>query len=91
PREAELAQYMPAEKKPDISAKLLCPMPGLLVSIDVAPGDEVESGQNLCVMEAMKMENVLKSDRKAVVQSVHAQPGDSLAVDDVILEFETSD
>ena len=88
PRQAELAAHMPLKNEADSSAQLLCPMPGLIVSIDVARGDSVETGQPLCTMEAMKMENVLKAERKAVVKSIKAKPGDTLAVDDVIMEFE---
>jgi len=67
---------------------LLCPMPGLIVSVNVGVGDEVQEGQALCTVEAMKMENILRAEKKAVVSKVNAGPGDSLAVDDVIMEFE---
>jgi propionyl-CoA carboxylase alpha chain len=67
---------------------LLCPMPGLVVRIDVGEGDEVYDGQALCMVEAMKMENVLRAERKATVARILARPGDSLAVDAVIMEFE---
>ncbi len=79
---------MPEKAPPDTSKLLLCPMPGLVVRIDVAEGDEVFDGQALAMVEAMKMENVLRAERKALVVKVHARPGDSLAVDDVIMEFE---
>ncbi|MEL6521408.1 MAG: acetyl/propionyl/methylcrotonyl-CoA carboxylase subunit alpha [Pseudomonadota bacterium] len=88
PRQAELAALMPEKLPPDTSKMLLCPMPGLIVSINVAEGDEVQEGQNLCVVEAMKMENILRAERKAVVASIKASPGDSLGVDEVIMEFE---
>ena len=88
PRMAELAALMPEKAPPDTSKLLLCPMPGLVVKIDVAEGDEVFDGQALCMVEAMKMENVLRAERKARVAKVRAKPGDSLAVDDVIMEFE---
>jgi propionyl-CoA carboxylase alpha chain len=88
PRLAELARLMPEKAPPDTSKFLLCPMPGLVVRIDVAEGDEVFDGQALAMVEAMKMENVLRAERKARVARVRAKPGDSLAVDDVILEFE---
>ena len=88
PRQAELAARMPKKMAADTTWQLLCPMPGLIVSIDVAEGDSVEIGQPLCTMEAMKMENVLKAERKARVKSVLPKPGDTLAVDDVIMEFE---
>ena len=85
---AELAALMPEKLPPDTSKLLLCPMPGLVVRIDVEEGDEVFDGQALAMVEAMKMENVLRAERKARVARVHAKPGDSLAVDAVILEFE---
>ena len=88
PRQAELAALMPEKLPPDTSKLLLCPMPGLVVRIDVAEGDEVFDGQALAMVEAMKMENVLRAERRARVAKVRARPGDSLAVDDVILEFE---
>ena len=88
PRQAELAKLMPEKLPPDTSKLLLCPMPGLIVKIDVAVGDEVQEGQALCTVEAMKMENILRAERKGVVKSVNAAAGDSLAVDDVIIEFE---
>ena len=88
PRQAELAALMPVKEAPDTSKLLLCPMPGLVTRIDVEAGEAVEEGQALCIVEAMKMENVLRAERKGTVSKVNASPGDSLAVDDVILEFE---
>lgn len=88
PRAAELAELMPEKLPPDTSKMLLCPMPGLVVSIAVAEGDEVQEGQALATVEAMKMENVLRAERRGTVSKVNAAPGASLAVDDVILEFE---
>ncbi len=88
PRQAELAAWMPVKLAPDTSKLLLCPMPGLVVRVDVAEGDTVYDGQALCMVEAMKMENVLRAERKARVTKIRAAPGDSLAVDDVIMEFE---
>ncbi len=87
PYQADLIAKLPEREPPDTSNMLLCPMPGLLVSLFVEAGQEVEAGQPLAVVEAMKMENVLRSERKGVVASVKAAPGDSLAVDQVILEF----
>jgi propionyl-CoA carboxylase alpha chain len=66
---------------------LLCPMPGLVVSIAVAEGQEVKAGEQLAVVEAMKMENVLRAERDCTVSAIKAVPGDSLAVDAVIMEF----
>ena len=88
PRQAELAELMPEKLPPDTSKYLLCPMPGLIVRIDVAVGDEVQEGQTLAAVEAMKMENILKAERKGIVKAVVTSPGASLKVDDVILEFE---
>lgn len=88
PRQAELARLMPEKLPPDTSKMLLCPMPGLIVKIDVEVGQEVQEGQALCTVEAMKMENILRAEKKGVVAKINAGPGDSLAVDDVIIEFE---
>jgi propionyl-CoA carboxylase alpha chain len=66
---------------------LLSPMPGLLVSLAVVEGQEIKAGEALAVIEAMKMENLLRAERDGLVAKIHAQPGDSLAVDQVILEF----
>ncbi len=87
-RQAELARLMPEKLPPDTSKMLLCPMPGLIVKIDVEVGQEVQEGQALCTVEAMKMENILRAEKKGVVSKINAGPGDSLAVDDVIIEFE---
>ncbi|HUU25298.1 MAG TPA: acetyl-CoA carboxylase biotin carboxylase subunit [Methyloceanibacter sp.] len=87
-REAELLALMPIKEKPDTSKLLLCPMPGLIMSLAVEVGDEVAAGDTLCVIEAMKMENVLKAERDGTVSKILAKPGDSLNVDAVILEFE---
>ena len=87
PRQAELARLMPEKLPADMSKYLLCPMPGLVVKMYVAEGDEVQDGQALCTVEAMKMENILRAERKGVIKAIKAQPGDSLAVDAVIIEF----
>jgi propionyl-CoA carboxylase alpha chain len=88
PLQAELAALMPEKVAPDTSKLLLCPMPGLIVKVDVAVGDEVQEGQTLCTVEAMKMENILRAEKKGIVSKVNASAGDNLAVDDIILEFE---
>jgi len=88
PRVAELAARMPEKAPADLSRLLLSPMPGLLVRLAVEEGQEVKSGEELAVVEAMKMENVLRAERDGVVAAVHARPGASLAVDQAILEFE---
>ncbi len=87
-RQSELNKIMKPPKKEDKSKYLLAPMPGLLVSIMVNEGDEVEEGQGLAVIEAMKMENIIKSEKKVKVKKVNCKEGDSLEVDQVILEFE---
>lgn len=88
PRQAELARLMPEKLPPDTSKMLLCPMPGLIVKVDVEVGQEVQEGQALCTVEAMKMENILRAERKGVVSKINASAGDNLAVDEVIMEFE---
>jgi propionyl-CoA carboxylase alpha chain len=88
PRQAELARLMPDKLPPDTSKMLLCPMPGLIVRIDVEIGQEVQAGQTLCTVEAMKMENILRAERRGIVAHITCAPGDSLAVDEVIMEFE---
>ncbi len=87
PYAAELASLMPKKAPPDTSKMLLCPMPGLVVSVNVHEGQDVKAGEALAVVEAMKMENVLTAERDGVVKKVKAKKGDSLALDDVILEF----
>ncbi|MGB0748748.1 MAG: acetyl-CoA carboxylase biotin carboxylase subunit [Magnetospiraceae bacterium] len=87
-RAAELDGYMLRKEPPDMSRYLLSPMPGLLVSVGVEEGASVKAGENLAVVEAMKMENILKAARDGVVSKIHAQAGASLAVEQIILEFE---
>jgi propionyl-CoA carboxylase alpha chain len=88
PRVAKLEALMPEKAPPDTSRFLLCPMPGLVVTIEVVEGQEVKAGETLAVVEAMKMQNVLRAERDLTVKAVKAKPGDSLAVDAVIMEFE---
>jgi propionyl-CoA carboxylase alpha chain len=87
PREAELAHLMLVQAVADTSKKLLCPMPGLVVSVAVAEGQDVKAGDTLAVIEAMKMQNVLRAERDATIQNINAKAGDSLGVDAVIMEF----
>jgi propionyl-CoA carboxylase alpha chain len=86
-REAELVALMPVKAAADMSKFLLCPMPGLVKAIHTSEGAEVKAGDALAVVEAMKMENILRAERDGTVKKVNAKPGDSLAVDAVILEF----
>ncbi|OWY01531.1 MULTISPECIES: acetyl/propionyl/methylcrotonyl-CoA carboxylase subunit alpha [unclassified Thioclava] len=88
PRQFELAQLMPVKLPPDTSKFLLCPMPGLVVKISVEEGAEVQEGQPLATVEAMKMENILRAEKKGIVKKINAEAGASLAVDDIIMEFE---
>ncbi|MBB3941573.1 propionyl-CoA carboxylase alpha chain [Novosphingobium fluoreni] len=87
-RLAPLSQHMIEKIAPDLSRFLICPMPGLLVSLNVAEGDKVEAGQPLAVIEAMKMENILRAEKSGTVKAINATAGQSLAVDAVILELE---
>jgi propionyl-CoA carboxylase alpha chain len=86
-REAAYARLMPVKKVADTGKQVLCPMPGLVVSIAVKEGQEVKAGETVAVVEAMKMENVLRAEIDGTVKKINAKPGDSLAVDAVILEF----
>ncbi len=88
PHVAELAHHMIEKEPPDLSRLLLAPMPGLLTRLDVKPGDTVEAGQTVAVMEAMKMENILRAGRAATVKATPVKAGESVAVDQVIVEFE---
>ena len=88
PRQAELAALMPVKLPPDTSRLLLCPMPGLVVKIAVTEGEEVFEGQALATVEAMKMENILRAERRGIVARIAATEGASLKVDDIIMEFE---
>ncbi|MBM3530803.1 MAG: acetyl/propionyl/methylcrotonyl-CoA carboxylase subunit alpha [Alphaproteobacteria bacterium] len=86
-REAAAARLMPPRKAPDTGRFLLCPMPGLVRAIAVSEGQEVKAGETLAIVEAMKMENVLRAERDVTVKAIKVKPGDSLAVDAVIMEF----
>jgi propionyl-CoA carboxylase alpha chain len=85
--EAAAARLMPVKKAADSGKAVRCPMPGLIVTIAVAEGQEIKAGDTLAIVEAMKMENVLRAERDGVVKAIKAKPGDSLAVDAVIMEF----
>lgn len=80
--------FMAAVVKIDTTRSILSPMPGAVVSVAVAPGDTVVDGQELCIIEAMKMQNILKSERQGVIKSVNVKSGDSVAVDELLIEFE---
>jgi propionyl-CoA carboxylase alpha chain len=87
PRVAELLTAIPRKPEAGLTRSLLAPMPGLLISVMVKEGQDVKAGEELAVVEAMKMENVLRAERDAKVAKIRARAGDSLAVDQIILEF----
>jgi propionyl-CoA carboxylase alpha chain len=87
PRSAELHEKLPPKKVADTSKWVLSPMPGLVVSIDVLPGREVKTGEVVAVIEAMKMQNILRAERDGVVKAISVKPGDSVAADEVLVEF----
>ena len=87
PYSAALHHLMPKKVAPDLSHLTLSPMPGLLVSVAVTEGAEVKAGDEIAVIEAMKMENVIRAERDGTVLCVHAQPGEALEVDQQIVEF----
>jgi propionyl-CoA carboxylase alpha chain len=80
--------HMIEKEPPDLSKMLICPMPGMLVKLHVTEGETVQPGQPLATVEAMKMENILRAEKEAVIAKVNAEEGESLAVDAVILELE---
>ncbi len=84
---ADLMRFMPERQETTSAKELRCPMPGVVVAVAVAEGEEVKAGEPLVTVEAMKMENILRAERDGVVKVVHVKPGDNLAVDQVILEF----
>jgi propionyl-CoA carboxylase alpha subunit len=86
-REARYARLMPAKKLSGSEKSVRCPMPGLVVSLAVAEGQEVKTGETLAVVEAMKMENILRAERDGTIKKIRVKPGDSVAVDAVIVEF----
>jgi len=88
PHVAELARHMIDKPAPDLSRLLIAPMPGLLTKLNVKAGDKVEAGQPVAVMEAMKMENILRAEKPAKVKATPVAAGESVAVDQVIMEFE---
>lgn len=87
-KEHEYAQHMLPPEKKDYSNVIRSPMPGTLVSLSVAPGDTVEPGQQVAVIEAMKMQNIIRAEKHAVIKSVVAQAGGNLKTDQVIIEYE---
>ncbi|HYE46616.1 MAG TPA: biotin/lipoyl-containing protein, partial [Caulobacter sp.] len=87
PRSAELHTKLPERKAADTSKMIISPMPGLVVSMDVEPGQQVREGEVVCVIEAMKMQNIIRAERDGIVKTVSAKAGDSVAADEVLVEF----
>ncbi len=87
PLSAELHERIPEKKKADTSKLIISPMPGLVVSMDVAVGQTVREGEAVCVIEAMKMQNIIRAEREGVVKAVNAKGGDSVAADEILVEF----
>jgi propionyl-CoA carboxylase alpha chain len=87
PLSAEMHARLPEKKKADTSRLIISPMPGLVVSMDVANGQTVREGEVVCVIEAMKMQNIIRAEREGVVKQVNAKSGDSVAADEVLVEF----
>ena len=87
PVSADLHERIPERKPVDTSRLVVSPMPGLVVSMDAVTGQDVKEGEALCVVEAMKMQNIIRAERDGVIKSVNAKAGDSVAADDVLLEF----
>ncbi len=86
-REARYTRLMPIKTLSGSEKSVRCPMPGLVVSVAVAEGQEIKAGETLAVVEAMKMENILRAERDGTIKKVHVKPGDSVAVDAVVIEF----
>jgi propionyl-CoA carboxylase alpha chain len=86
-REAGYARLMPLKKLSGSEKAVRCPMPGLVVSLAVTEGQEVKTGETLAVIEAMKMENVLRAERDGIIKKIRVKKGDSVAVDAVVMEF----
>jgi propionyl-CoA carboxylase alpha chain len=87
PISAELHERLPEKQKADTSKLVISPMPGLVVQMDVEPGQTVREGEIVCVIEAMKMQNIIRAEREGVVKSVGPKAGDSVAADEVLVEF----
>ena len=87
PMSADLHQRLPLKVAPDTSRMVVSPMPGLVVSVDIVEGEEVKEGQVICVIEAMKMQNIIRAERDGTIKELAAKPGDSVAADDVLAQF----
>ncbi|WP_332770315.1 acetyl-CoA carboxylase biotin carboxyl carrier protein subunit, partial [Phenylobacterium sp.] len=87
PRSAELHEKLPPKQAADTSKLILSPMPGLVVSLDVAVGQEVKTGEQVAIVEAMKMQNIIRAERDGTVKTIGAAAGDSVAADEILVEF----
>jgi propionyl-CoA carboxylase alpha chain len=87
PLSADMHARLPEKKKADTSKSVLSPMPGLVVQIEVTEGQSVREGEVICIIEAMKMQNILRAEHDGVVKTVSAKAGDSVAADEVLVEF----
>ncbi len=88
PVAAEMHKRLPEKEKPDLSKLIISPMPGLVVSVDVAVGQEVQEGEAVCIVEAMKMQNIIRAEATGTVKSINVDAGDSVAADQIMVEFE---
>ena len=88
PAVAEMHERLPEKEKPDLSKMIISPMPGLVVSIDVEMGQEVQEGEAVCIVEAMKMQNIIRAEATGTVKAINVAAGDSVAADEIMLEFE---
>ena len=88
PTVAELHKRLPEKEKPDLSKLIISPMPGLVVSVDVELGQEVQEGEAVCIVEAMKMQNIIRAEANGTVKAINVGAGDSVAADEIMVEFE---
>ena len=88
PATADLHKRLPEKEKPDLSKLIISPMPGLVVSIDVELGQTVQEGEGVCIVEAMKMQNIIRAEAEGVVKAINVAAGDSVAADEIMIEFE---
>jgi propionyl-CoA carboxylase alpha chain len=88
PNAAEMHKRLPEKEKPDLSKLIISPMPGLVVSIDVELGQEVQEGEAVCIVEAMKMQNIIRAEANGTVKAINVAAGDSVAADAIMVEFE---
>ena len=88
PIAADMHKRLPEKEKPDLSKLIISPMPGLVVSVDVTVGQEVQEGEAVCIVEAMKMQNIIRAEADGTVKAINVGAGDSVAADEIMVEFE---